>query len=193
MSDEGRSNARVFLSRIRDHYIDQLRAFLAKERRNSIRGESEVKLELEPGSKVFRSLTCADFVRNDGEPEILQFAPERVLSFEPVTATLGHAELRIDRLRWDDVVLEHNATFDPDRLLNSWFETWFDPDDRRYRPEADLGNVVHSLIVDAGRLKIDFGSAAPEAFWELLELLERAGATELRISGSEAETAATSI
>lgn len=188
MTEEGRSNARFFLSRIRDHYVDQLRAFLAAERRNSARGEAEVKIDHEPGSNLFRSLSCADFVRSDVEPEIVEFAPERVLGFEPITTVLGNADLTVSELRWDDVAIQHNGSFDAEQVLGTWFEKWFDPNDRRYRPTADLANVIHSLTVEPGVLRVDFGSAAPEAFWELLNLLEKSGATELRISKSLVET-----
>ena len=190
MTDNERSNAQRFLAQIRDHYAQQLLVFIAEQRRNSIRGEAEVKLELEPGSRIFRSLSCADFVRNDGEPEIIEFTPERILGFEPITATLGNADLEIERLRWDDVAIHHNGRFDAEQTLGGWFDNWFDPDDRRYRAGADLGNVIHSLIVEPGKLSIDFGSAAPDSFWELLDRLERAGATELRISGSRTEAEA---
>jgi hypothetical protein len=187
VTDDTATNAQLFLSRIRDHYVQQLLLFVAEQRRNSIRGEAEVKLELEPGSKVFRSLSCADFVRNDGEPEIIEFEPDRILGFEPISATLGDAELEIDRLRWDDVVIHHTGAFDPEQVLGAWFEKWFDPDDRRYRPGADLGNVIHSLVVEPGRLRIDFGSAAPDSLWELLDRLEKAGASQLRIRSSQVD------
>ena len=187
MTDDTASNAQLFLSRIRDHYVEQLLLFVAEQRRNSIRGEAEVKLELEAGTRVFRSLSCADFVRYDGEPEIIEFEPERILGFEPVTATLGNAELEIENLRWDDVIIDHNGAFDAERILGAWFEKWFDPDDRRYRPGADLGNVIHSLVVEPGKLRIDFGSAGPDSFWELLDRMEKAGATELRISSSQVD------
>lgn len=178
------SNAQLFLSRLRDHYVDQLLVFVADQRRNSLRGEAEVKIELEPGSPLFRSLACADFVRNDNGPEILEFEPERFLRFEPVAATLGDAQLNIDHLRWDDVIIQHDASFDAETVLGPWFEKWFDPDDRRYRAGADLGNVIHSLGIEPGKLVVDFGSAGPDAFWELLELLAKAGASELRVTGS---------
>jgi hypothetical protein len=187
VTDDGRSNAQLFLTRLRDHYVQQLLIFVAEQRRNSIRGEAEVKLELEPGSRVFRSLSCADFVRNDGEPEIIDFTPERVLSFEPITTSLGGAELRIEELRWDDAAIHHNGSFDSEQALGAWFDRWFDPDDRRYMTGADLGNVIHSLVVEPEKLRIDFGSAAPDSFWEVLNLLEQAGATELRITSSAAE------
>lgn len=187
MTDEDRSNARYFLSRIRDDYTQQLLVFVAEQRRNSLRGEAEVKLDLEPGTKAFRSMTCADFVRNDGQPEIIEFTPEHLLGFDPVAATLGNADLKINQLQWDGVVIRHDASFDPERILGGWFERWFDPDDRRYQGGADLGNVIHSLVVEPGQLTIDFGSAAPDAFWEILELLEKAGATEISIGGSPEE------
>ena len=161
MTDDTASNAQLFLSRIRDHYVEQLLLFVAEQRRNSIRGEAE----------------------------IIDFEPERILGFEPITATLGSAELEIENLRWDDVVIDHNGAFDAERILGAWFEKWFDPDDRRYRPGADLGNVIHSLVVEPGKLRIDFGSASPDAFWELLDRVEKAGATELRISSSQVDAA----
>jgi hypothetical protein len=191
VTDDGRSNAQQFLSQIRDHYTQQLIVFVAEQRRNSIRGEAEVKLELEPGSRVFRSLACADFVRNDDEPEIIEFTPDRILGFDPITTTLGNADLEIEQLRWDDVVIHHNGSFDAEQVLGGWFEKWFDPDDRRYRGGADLGNVIHSLVVEPGRLSIDFGSAAADSFWELLDRLERSGATVLRIRSSKAEAETT--
>jgi hypothetical protein len=187
VSDDSRSNSQLFLARIRDHYVDQLLIFIADQRRSSARGEAEVKIELEPGLKVFRSLGCADFVRNDGTPEIVEFEPERVLGFDPISTTLGEADLKIERLRWDDVIIDHNGSFDAEQALGRWFEKWFDPDDRRYRAGADLGTVIHSLAVEPGRVSVDFGSATPDAFWELLDLLEKAGATELRVGSSHVE------
>ena len=187
MTDDGRSNAQTFLSQIRDHYTQQLILFIADQRRNSPRGQSEVKIELEPGSPIFHSLACADFVRNEGAPEIVEFEPDRILGFDPISTTLGNADLNIERLRWDDVVIDHNGSLDAEQVLGRWFDKWFDPDDRRYLAGSELGNVIHSLAVEPGRLRIDFGSAAPDAFWEILDLLEKAGATQLSVSSSAVE------
>lgn len=190
MTDADTTSSKLFLSRIRDHYVDQLLVFIADQRRNSLRGESEVKIELEPGSPIFRSLVCADFIRNDGAPEIVEFEPDRMLGFDPINTTLGGAELKIDQLRWDDVMIAHNGSFDTDQALGGWFEKWFDPDDRRYRAGADLGNVIHSLTVEPGQLTVDLGSAGPDAFWELLDRIEKVGATEIRITSSQVEAEA---
>src|SRR5438046_6424024 len=103
LSNEDRLNAQEFLTRLRNHYADQLLLFIAEQRRNCIRGEAEVKLELEPGSKLFHSLGCADFVRNDGAPEIIDLLADRALHFEAISTTLGTARLEIEQVRWDDV------------------------------------------------------------------------------------------
>jgi hypothetical protein len=187
VNDDGAPDAQIFLSRLRDHYVEQFLLFVAEQRRNSLRGDAEVKVEFEPGTSIFRGLCCADFVRNDVQPEIIHFEPDRVLGFNPISASLGDAELRFEQVRWDDVVIHHDAQGDLSGALGGWFERWFDPDDRRHNPGTELGNVIHSLAVEPEKLSVDFGTAAPDSFWELLNLLEKAGATELRISSSRAE------
>ena len=137
-------------------------------------------------AKLFRSLACADFARNDGQPEILDFRPERALRFEPISTELGKSQLTIEQVQWDDVIIHHNGDFDAEQVLGNWFERWFDPNDSRYSG-ADLGNVIHSLAFEPGKIVVDFGSAQPEAFWELLNLLEGAGVSEMTITGSMAE------
>jgi len=47
--------------------------------------------------------------------------------------------------------------------------------------------MVSTMAVEPGRLRTDFGSAAPDAFWEILDLLEKAGATQLSVSSSAVE------
>jgi hypothetical protein len=113
-----------------------------------------------------------------------------VLNFEPVTGSLDGARLRIEHLTWDDVLVYHDAPNDPTNLPNAWFDEWFDPDERRYVPEAELGNMIHSLGVQFHVLSVDLGTAAPRAFLDLLHALCEAGATELRITSSRAEAEA---
>ncbi len=51
------------------------------------------------------------------------------------------------------------------------------------------GDVVieHSLTLSPGQISIDMGTAPPEALYEMLGLLEHAGARSLRITASQAE------
>jgi hypothetical protein len=184
MSGEHSAN---FLSRVRDHYVDQFRAFVKRQLENCSQGAAEVKLELNADSEIFRRLYCVDFIRNDGASKIIELQPDRVLNFEPITGSVGDAILKIEHVRWDDVLVYHNAQTDFGDALSGWFDTWFDPEDRRYVQGAELGNVIHSLGVRPQLLSVDFGTAEPEAFWELIALLERTGASELRVSSSRAE------
>ena len=180
-------DARMFLSRLRDHYVEQFLLFLADQRRSCAEGAPEVKIEVQAESNLLHRLYCADFICNDGGPRIVELEPERVLSFNPIGASLGNADLQFEHVRWDDILIHHNASADFAEPLAAWFEKWFDPDDRRYVAGAELGNVVHSVGVEPQRLSVDLGSATPDALWEMLNLLEKAGATELRISSSRAE------
>lgn len=190
MSASEAPDAQMFLSRLRDHYVEQLLLFVAEQRRRCAQGAPEVKIELKTESSLLNRLYCADFICNDGEPEIVELQPERVLSFNPIGASLGNADIRFEHVRWDDILIHHNASADFAEPLAAWFEQWFDPDDRRYVAGAELGNIIHSVGVEPRRLTVDLGSATPDSLWELLNLLEKAGATELRISSSRAEAEA---
>lgn len=179
----------AFIARIRDHYVDQFRSFAEHQRANSTSGASEVKLQLGEHSKVFDRLYCADFVKNDGGAIVVELQPDSFLSFEPIGGSFGPAALSIDHLRWDDVVIEHDLAALPAESLSRWFRLWFDPQDERHDETAELSGVIHSLIDQPHSISIDFGTADPEAFWDMLQLLDDAGATRIRIGSSRAESA----
>lgn len=182
-------NVTAFISRARDHYVEQFRAFADEQRRNCSQGASELKLQLSETSKLFQRLFCADFITNDGEYKLIELQPASILTFDPISASLGVAALSIEHLRWDDMMIHHDLAVLPSDDVTAWFRRWFDPDDERQLQDAELSNVIHSLVVQDGLLSIDFGTAPPEAFLEMLELLENAGATTIRISCSDTETA----
>lgn len=179
-----------FIPEIREHYLDQFRAFVRTQTQLCAQGAAEVKFDLGEECDLFRQMYCIDFVRNDGEVDLIELRPDRILTFNPITGTTGKAEWVIERLEWDDVVIYHDLESDLDDALTPWFEKWFDPDDRRYVEGAELGNVIHSLGARGKTIRIDFGTADADAFWELLHVLGDAGASELRISGSRAEAEA---
>jgi hypothetical protein len=174
-----------FVSQIREHYLVQFKAFVEGQRQSSSKGASEVKLRLSEESELFQRLYCVDFIKND-PPEIVELQPDRVLTFDPISGSFGNAILNIEALRWDDVVIEHDAT-EPLSQLATWFDTWFDPEDRRHDSTAALGNVIHSLLIRDRRISVDLGTAETDALWGLLDVLEKAGAKNLRISASRVE------
>lgn len=152
-----------------------------------VRGGAEIKLQLSEASMLFQRLNCADFIKNDDRREVIELQPERRLSFEPISASYEGASLRIEHLHWHDVRLYHGLAALPQDKIADWFEYWFDVDDGRYENGSKVSNVIHSLSVESDSLSIDFGTAAPEAFWKLLEVLKEAGASAVRVTASTAE------
>jgi hypothetical protein len=178
----------AFVTHIRDHYVDQFRAFAEHQRASCAQGSSEVKLQLSEQSGLFGRLYCVDFLKNDGASEVVEFQPEHILTFEPIVGTFGRASLSIEHMRWDDVLIRNDLDALPLDELSHWFQLWFDPEDARHNPDAQLSGTIHSLLLQPNCISIDFGTADPEAFWDILLLLENAGASGLVIGSSKAET-----
>jgi hypothetical protein len=178
----------AFITRIRDHYADQFHTFVKQQRANCSQGASEVKLQLGAQSELFDRLYCVDFIKNDGAREIVEFQPENILSFEPIVGTFGQAALTIEHLRWDDVLIRHDLDDLPSEHLSSWFQLWFDPEDARHDPHSELSETIHSVLIQPSCISIDFGTAGSDAFWEILQLLEDAGASRIEVGSSQAET-----
>lgn len=170
----------------RDHYLLQFTAFADKQRRECRRGAAEVKFQLQGQKRLFRNFCCVDFVRNDGGAEIVELQPD-VLVFDPVMARLGDAQVAIEQLRWDDVVVYNDIGHLPTVKFEPWFDYWFDPEERRYDSSAATGNTIHSLLILQNAVHVDFGTATTTAFWELLDVLKEAGATQIRITDSRSE------
>lgn len=180
-------DATAFVARVRDHYVEQFTVFAEEQSRSCTQGAAEVKFQLSEDSGVFRRLYCVDFIKNDGEVQAVEFQPENILTFDEITGSFGATALSIQHLRWDDVVIYHDVQILPQEKVGEWFRLWFDPDDERHDMDAPLSDVIHSLLIQPESVSIDFGTAAPGAFWDMLELLEDAGATTIRVSSSRAE------
>jgi len=163
---------------------DQFRSFAEQQRASCTRGESEVKLQLSEQSQLFDRLYCVDFIKNDRTPEIVELQPENILTFEPIVGTFGKASLSIEHLRWNDVLIRHDVDAIPSNLMSDWFQLWFDPEDARHDPNTELSGCIHSMLLQAHFITIDFGTANPDAFWGILQLLEDAGASSIEVSSS---------
>lgn len=181
-------NLLEFLAHVRDHYVEQFRAFADEQRTRFARGGGEIKMRLSEASGIYGQLYCVDFIGTDDGHQIVELAPDSFLQFERIDGMFCEAALTILHLRWDDVVIRHDLEDYPEVQLDRWFRHWFDPDDERHVEGAEFSEAIHSLLVEPGRLSVDFGTAPAEALWELLELLEAADATTIAISASRAET-----
>lgn len=110
--------------------------------------------------------------------------------FEPFEFHHGPQKLqvRLEPLRWYQVEFSAaGATLDVE-LLSRWTAEWLDVEDVRSRaPDGSaLSGVIHSVSVpleSEGRwqFRVDFGSAEPRAFWELLDLLAKQGFRQVRV------------
>ena len=179
----------AFIARVRDHYVEQFRVFAEEQKRKCAVGASEVKLQLSDKSELFRHMYCVDFIKkNEGGHGVVEMQPALFLKFDMISGSFGAAALSIEHLRWDDVVIYHDLPALPTAAFDGWFDQWFDPDDSRLDQNANLSTVIHSLCTRPGVLSIDLGTAPPDAFWDMLEILEHAGATFIRISSSRAES-----
>ncbi len=176
------------ISRVRDHYVEQFHAFIAQQREEGAPGAAEVKLQLGEESGLFENMYCADFVRNEGQAQMIEFIPEQILSFGRIQSVFGQTALTIDHLRWDDLVLLHDVEQLPAERVSGWFRRWFDPDEERYDEAAELSKIVHSLTISTKSIGIDLGTAEPDAFWGMLQLLADAGATQIRVTASRDES-----
>lgn len=178
-------DARDLVTRVQAHYVAQFEAFIAAQRAEPGEGASEIKLSLGSSDGLYRGLYCADFLRReaDGAALMMELRPERRLSFQPLSGVFGAADLTIDALTWDDVMIGHDLGEEVSGL-DAWFQHWFDPEDAWQDPSASLSGGIHSLVSTAGLLTTDLGTSEPDAFWSLLETLVAAGARTLKVSAS---------
>jgi hypothetical protein len=168
------------VQRARDLYVDQLTGFIQTQRATGKRGASEVKLQLPPPKRLFQCFTCVDYLENDRDGVVaIDMAADRHLQFEPTLLRYKSLDVKLSGLCWDDVIADFDGRT-PD--LTDWFDLWFDPTEKRFDSEAELTGRIHSLIAEDGRISVDFGSAPPQAFFDLLDALIDAGVVEIKLS-----------
>ena len=185
-------NVDELVTRIRNHYVDQFRTFVSAEKKKCTKGAAEIKIKLgAESSELFQNLYCADFVSNDGKATVIELVPEFSLSFELISGRYREASFSLESISWFDVLIHHDLAEPPTAHLTGWFEHWFDPTDARHDKQTELANNIHSLIIGPNEISVDFGTAEPQAFWELLQLLETTGAKKLAVSSSRTSTAGT--
>jgi hypothetical protein len=166
------------VDRVREHYVEQFKDFVEKQKKTCIRAGAEVKLGGVEG--VFKSSYCVDFLCNDGELKLIELAPDRYLSFDRLVADYGRMTLQVDDLRWDDIVIDHDLDVLPADAVETWFDRWHGPDNQKT-------NMIHSLLIEPRYISADLGTAPSEALFELISLLEKAGAKSLQIRAGRAK------
>ena len=174
-------DAAVVVEQVQAHYEAQYSQFIQTQLKSCGQCSHEVKLRIDSAA-LFSNLYCTDFLNNDDGSNVVEFAPESKLEFQQTSQELGSATLVLRSLQWDRVFIETDIDQITDAAITVWFEYWFDADDVRTGEQPVLGNIIHSVSVDGGAINVDFGSAEPQAFWDLISALERAGANIITVS-----------
>ena len=180
--DDGAAEA--LIERARDHFIGQFKSFIVTRQRSCTHGASELKVLFDEPNPYFERLCCVDFISNDGEYRRHMLAADGLEIAGVASLRFGAATLSISSLRWDGMYVRHDLATTPLEAIARWHRHWFDPEDARLDRDAPLSGVIHALLIEPGSLLIDFGTAPSAAFWELLELLEGAGARNIDVSAA---------
>jgi hypothetical protein len=131
-------------------------------------------------SDMHRTAYGFDFASNDGQFRLFELVPDKHLAFDPFVITYGRMAVRVDDLRWDDVLIRHDLSEVPATDIEEWFDRWFGPEDRQT-------GMIHCLSLQPGVISTDMGTAPEDAFHDLLGLLEGAKSVQLNASRAEAE------
>ncbi|MES1202115.1 MAG: hypothetical protein ABUS57_11785 [Pseudomonadota bacterium] len=176
-----------FLQPVRDHYVDQFRAFVARQRELFAGdGAAEVKLMVNPEAgkaAPYGNIGVVDFaVKKDGGVHAVLFEPDKALEIPRIEMELPGVRADIVKLRGDAVFMNFSPSkVRPDALRN-WFEQWFDPEERRFDRAAEFTEAVHYVALRESDLFVDLGTAPPDAFLDLLAALSRAGVSMVRVT-----------
>jgi hypothetical protein len=175
----------ALVARVQEHYLDHFRAFLEVMGERWPSGGAEVIFEIPQPTGLFRRLYRVDFVtKDDGELIVRELQPDTILTFDAFSCELRGLAVAFEQLVWDNVEFHHDATNLDDGRLKRWFDYWFDPEDARFHPDAQIGQFIHSMYAEPEHLSVDLGTAAADAFWDLLDLLAASGASWVRVSSS---------
>jgi len=166
--------------KVREHYVEHFRAFVAQQKSTGKSGAAEVKFALPADSPVFGHIHCADYVENDdGHLTVRWMQPDKRLAFPRFSELIDGASVDVVSMSWDDVVVSFDGAH-PDYA--TWFDTWFDPNERDFREDAEFTGKIHSLSVGESDVVVDFGTAPPEALIDLIDLIIAAGSKQLTLT-----------
>jgi hypothetical protein len=163
----------------RDFFVKRFEAFVATQRRAFESGTAE--LLVEEVREAYQGLCRLDFATDD---KAFVFVPDQKLSMKPVFLPMPAATCIADHLDWQDIVILSDQQAATLELLEEWFFYWFDPEGAVQQGLREPG-VVHLLSLDVCRMDIDMGTAPAEALWQMLWILDKAGAKNIYVTNSE--------
>ncbi len=181
------------LAKYREHYITQYQEAVVEYREKYQPGGPEVLLEVggrENLPALFR-LYRIDLASGAVDPPNLTDFNLNELPFgETTTFTIEGVDIELSPIAWNGVEITAPA-FDPtNSKFDAWMTTWIDPNETKEADEYGLGDDIHSVTFpesiseDKVTFSVDFGSAGPDAFIDLVKVLSDFGATHLQVDSS---------
>ena len=131
---------------------------------------------------TYRRLFATDFiVREPSGNQVVELGTHPHSISEPRSFLHNGIRVSFEAVSWDAIQINAGPTkIEPD-AFDRWFDYWLDLDASRKLPDAIFGDVIHSVAISEAVYSVDFGSAPPDAFIELLDLFAASGATSLDI------------
>jgi hypothetical protein len=176
------------VAKVRDHYVDGLRSSIARLKQTASDAVPELMLELGEGRRPRPySLFRTDLISGGSQkPKITEFNQDSFLDFDPINFSLGHLSCRLHPFYWNGVEIKAIGLPTDWSRFECWVREWIDEADDRESDLDGLAAVIHSVMKpeiegDHWTTSIDFGSASPETFWNLLELLESLGVRSVEL------------
>lgn len=181
------------LAEYREHYITQYQQAVVEYREKYQPGGPEVLLEvggrenLPPLFRLYRIDLASGAV---DPPNLTDFNLNELPSGNTTTYKVEGVDVELSPIAWNGVEITGPA-FDPTNpAFKAWMTAWIDPDETKDSDEYGLGAYIHSVTYpeaigdDKATFTVDFGSAGPDSFIELVGVLSGFGATHLQVDSS---------
>lgn len=172
----------VFLADLQAAYVAEFKATVAQEKAVNAETFSEVAFEV--SGSVYRSLYVVDMVRREASGDVAVEVSAVTRSLRgSASFHLGNMQVRSGSVSWDAVRVEGAPSGIDLAGFDAWFSRWLDVDKEPAAGEGVTG-IIHSAILEAEAVQVDFGTAPPQAAVELLELFGHGGAERVTLSSS---------
>lgn len=170
-------------------YTSHLRA-LVRER--AAVGNYAFELLVQPDSAVNPppySYARIDAITLKPETAILRAVADEKRTVEQTFRTPNGTTVSVHALAWESCAIHiHDPNFDL-HAIGSWLTRWLDPDETRAPDSDGLSSVIHGIAwqtnAEALVLRVDFGSAPTDAFFELISVISENGSKYIEVDTDE--------
>ena len=171
-------------------YVEQMRASYVQALTQTWRDLVASRASIFPEITVLLSNGLPytiDFVQrwSDGREYVVEMSTPPAAVPASVSSDYRGLVLHFDAPIWGAMQVTPLDCTLPENRLAAWLTRWMDVDGHFGNAEdAPFSGVVHNMIVDHGKLLIDFGSARAAAFFALMDILKESGCSSARIESS---------